>query len=826
MAFEVRPFVKDDFYETQVFFQSAETSDILLRATAPAAFHNSDERFDPPKCHPKTRLAVLTKIMKWVRWEEDLDAFIMWVYGPAGAGKSAIAETIAEMCEEEMILLASFFFSRTDPSRSTVKPLVATIAYQITLNLPQTRDLILSAIQRDPLIFNKSLAVQVKSLIMTPLQSLPDSFNNATSRYLIIIDGLDECFDPKVQQNIVEVLANSQQEHQVALIFLISSRPEQHISFAFSTRVLPSVITRITLDDSYLPEKDIELFLIDKFQEIKSSHPRRAYIPPQWPHPDVLRQLITKSSGQFIYASTVIRYVTSIRHKPTDRLDIVLGIRPTPQRDLPFAELDALYTHVLAGVEDIEHVLEILSILLFSDNHSLILRWTSPMIEDFLSLQPGDVDLYLGDLNSLVNFAPDQSIRVLHTSLSDFFVDPTRSKTFWINRQARHAVFARRCLQVLQAKGEQDPVLSYFPSLLRKKANIDSLEIGYYHIVYHLENAEMTPELRDDLIAFSFDCVQDVLKQKYDYWIGDIRYFSPRFLECLKKLVCYDFCSCSPFIYNCMVQPLPEADHILHTFQANFDKMIFNALEKHHSSPGFALLLGSILEYTNLKQQFWSYPPGMVACFYLFHQQGEGHILDDMGFSGIDSTIGARIGTRQFLTYFIELLENPERSGTHAFNQQRYTTAAKECLQLCLCSHRKFSKGATESAGRDKVLLRNKPWAWKTRLGIHTRIRKSMRYLAVQWWRSLKAGRRHIYQNASFPENSSEHEYYRSLAYQWALDLLPLLLEKSSISLELADVLHCCRFTTMAWEFPQRMKLAKEAIANYLLRLDPAVDNP
>ena len=48
--------------------------------------------------------------MKWIKWEEDLNSFIMWVYGPAGAEKSAISQTIAEMCEEEMILLASFFF--------------------------------------------------------------------------------------------------------------------------------------------------------------------------------------------------------------------------------------------------------------------------------------------------------------------------------------------------------------------------------------------------------------------------------------------------------------------------------------------------------------------------------------------------------------------------------------------------------------------------------------------------------------------------------------------------------------------------------------------
>jgi len=67
----------------------AEISDILHRATATAAFHNSKERFDPPKCHPKTRIAVLDKIMRWIKWEGDLESFIMWVYGPAGAGKSA-----------------------------------------------------------------------------------------------------------------------------------------------------------------------------------------------------------------------------------------------------------------------------------------------------------------------------------------------------------------------------------------------------------------------------------------------------------------------------------------------------------------------------------------------------------------------------------------------------------------------------------------------------------------------------------------------------------------------------------------------------------------
>jgi len=405
--------------------------------------------------------------MKWIKWEEDLDAFIMWVYGPAGAGKSAIAQTIAEMCEEEMIILASFFFSRNDASRSTAKPLIATIAYQITLNLPGVRDAILGAIERDPLIFSKSLAVQVKSLIVAPLQPLVEAglFNNPTSRRLIIIDGLDECSDPKVQRNILAVLANARQQHQLPLIFLIASRPEQHISLAYNAGLLPSITTRLALDESYLPDEDIHLFLTDKFQEIKSSHPLHAYISPQWPLPDVLKQLVYKASGQFIYASTVIHYISSIRHKPMDRLDVALGIRP-PQKELPFAELDALYSHILGSVEDVERVLEILSLLLFF--HRVQQVWNSSQIEEMLSLQHGDAKLHLGDLSSIVNTELN-TIRILHASFTDFLVDPTRSKQFWINPPARHTVFARQCLQSLQLKRKKNYFFHDISILIIKK---------------------------------------------------------------------------------------------------------------------------------------------------------------------------------------------------------------------------------------------------------------------------------------------------------------------------------------------------------------------
>ena len=46
--------------------------------------------------------------MRWVQAIEESED-VLWLYGPAGAGKSAIAQMIAEMCAKLGLLVASFF---------------------------------------------------------------------------------------------------------------------------------------------------------------------------------------------------------------------------------------------------------------------------------------------------------------------------------------------------------------------------------------------------------------------------------------------------------------------------------------------------------------------------------------------------------------------------------------------------------------------------------------------------------------------------------------------------------------------------------------------
>ena len=417
-------------------------------------------------CHPKTRVAVLDRIMVWAEGGEDgEEAQIMWMFGPVGTGKSAIAQTIAERCLAADLFLAAFFFSRSYPARNHPGSLVATLAYQIWTSIPEFGDLIESSISQDPLIFTKSFETQLMTLIIKPLQTLSTSetFKGRSPRQLIIIDGLDECNDSAAQFNIVTVISRALQNYKIPLKILIASRPEQTISFAFNSINHLNLTTRLPLDHTYLPHQDIRVLLEDKFNRIRATHPMKAYIPASWPTQQTIDTLVERSSGQFIYVSTLMNFISSIRHRPIDRLEIALGLHP-PRRQLPFVELDALYAQILSSVEDIEATLQVLSYVILSPSY-----YCSAVsnVEQFFNLPEGEVYLILGELEGVViQFAPIRShgphkdiTSVQHASFTEFIFDALRSKEFFINPTERHTSFAIQCLRHLTKSGE---LLYYF----------------------------------------------------------------------------------------------------------------------------------------------------------------------------------------------------------------------------------------------------------------------------------------------------------------------------------------------------------------------------
>ena len=404
----------------------------MRREVSPAAFYDYPGHvFDAPRCYENTRVAVLEKIGGWVI---DATAFIMWLHGAAGAGKSAIARTVAEFLLSRRQLLATFFFSRVDSSRNNIKAVVATLAYKIAISVPKSYDMITAAIAKDHQIFLSPLADQLSKLVIEPLQQL--SSQGVTYPPVIIIDGLDECLNHEERVVLLGAISRVAEQHSAPLKFLITSRREVSITRIFDATPIVDVSTRHSLDDEPESMEDVEYFLSSKFDEIRRTHPSRRHIPHDWPSSQVKADLVQKSSGQLIYPATIIRYISSPRHNPTLRLDVILKLRPL-SGESPFAQLDAMYRYILLCCENLELALHIIGICLLP-TLEINVPWgygyifppeitTPEYIESILGLHPGDVQRGLEDLGSLIEYKSDYTqLHVLHTPLFDFLSDPTR----------------------------------------------------------------------------------------------------------------------------------------------------------------------------------------------------------------------------------------------------------------------------------------------------------------------------------------------------------------------------------------------------------------
>jgi hypothetical protein len=199
--------------------------------------------------------------------------------------------------------------------------------------------------------------------------------------------------------------------------------------------------------------RDILIFLQNEFNKMRTTHPLRRFIPKPWPPSDTVMELARRSSGQFIYASTIIKYIQSPKHRPTDRLQVILGLSPPPINESPFAQLDALYTHVFACVEDKRSVLPIFGILIITrgEGDGFGKELTAPTrIEEVLSLKPGDVELLLDDLLSIISLdGPNEPIQLLHASIADYLLNPSRSGQWCIDIGMTHEMLARGYLNLL-----------------------------------------------------------------------------------------------------------------------------------------------------------------------------------------------------------------------------------------------------------------------------------------------------------------------------------------------------------------------------------------
>jgi hypothetical protein len=363
-----------------------------------------------------------------------------WVVGAAGVGKSAIMQNVAESPKLPVSSHASVFLSINGRSDGTKT--VITLSYQFAAKSEPYRHVIENEIARDPSLLQSSMPVQFNKLIAEPFVHHPQL--NSVGRFLIIIDGLDECNDPRIQQELLRLISDFCITYPSSpLVWLIASRPETHITSFFSRRnVLPTYEKEEILVDADEARADVERLLRDKLTEIKEASNS---LDPQWPEERDIWKLADAAGGLFAYAHTVIRYIgdSTIGNPVPQLCDVLHVIDEHPMTDVsreehPLALLDALYDRILSNVPP-KVMMNTRKLLLALGSHwdfaldYFDVSGTFIVLCNWLGMTPDEAYAALNLLHSVLyvprrDKAHEEELESFHKSFIDYISDFSRSQ--------------------------------------------------------------------------------------------------------------------------------------------------------------------------------------------------------------------------------------------------------------------------------------------------------------------------------------------------------------------------------------------------------------
>ena len=428
--------------------------------------------------------------MLWARVPQAQNVF--WLNGLAGTGKSTITQSFSEMVAGDGLLGASFFCSRDYLNRQELNNIFPTLAYQLACHYPHFRSHIITTLKKDPTIVHSSLISQLENLLVNPL-------SGETIPCVIIIDALDECIDDQPASAILSVLGRYVQQLS-PVKFFITGRPEPRIRTGFRLPLLQPITQIFSLHEveSSSVNNDIQLYLTQRLITIAKDR-SDLDLPDPWPHDYEIEVLTKKSSGLFIFASTLIRFVGSEHHKPDERLDLIVsGANSTIHEGR--AGIDSLYSQILLHAFPDVHESEVLDKM--RQVLGTIVLAFNPLsqreLSTILGLSTSLISTTLRHLHSVILVPADESkeIRVFHKSFPDFLQDHQRctDSRFHINPTTYHGALAFSCLKLMKKLDRNPCSLPPFitnkdvpnlPQLLKHKLS-DALRYACSHWARHL----------------------------------------------------------------------------------------------------------------------------------------------------------------------------------------------------------------------------------------------------------------------------------------------------------------------------------------------------
>ena len=405
-------------------------------------------------CLKGTRKEVLWEIECWLNGKQGQRVF--WLNGLAGTGKSTIAKTFAEISFADGKLGASFFCSRDSEDHSNLQMIFPTLAFQLACQYPLFRKELLQVLRVYREVEQKSLCSQMKDLIVGPLKAT----NIST---LIIIDALDECKDKEPASAILSILS-CHVDKIPNVKFFITGRPEVQIRSGFRLKPLLPITSVLKLHEvkPEIVDDDIKQFFQTKLADLAENRSDcdSTADTADWPSPSDIEMLCKKATGFFIYASTVVKFVSSGPGLPTDILALNTSL-PQNTTEEGKSGVDQLYTQVLQQAFQTLHADNNQQYLHFLQTTvGTILLIFNPLsikgLSELLGCSTKQTRNIIRSLHSLL-LIPENTedpIQTFHKSFPDFLLDPERcqDKQLFVDPAIHHAKILLACLRLMEER--------------------------------------------------------------------------------------------------------------------------------------------------------------------------------------------------------------------------------------------------------------------------------------------------------------------------------------------------------------------------------------
>jgi hypothetical protein len=451
------------------------------------------------QCLPGTRQTIIDEIFHWVNDSSSTSAGVFWLNGVAGSGKSAIAHTVARMCDEQKRLGSCFCFDVSNQADRQPHHLFSTITRGLADLDPQWKSSLYNCIKDSAALRSSpSVKQQFETFLLKPAASL-----KFVGPVVIVIDALDECGGPDSRRIILQILAKEIPKLPGNFRIILTSRLEADIVNVLQTNS-HIVSKHMETIDKASTSYDMAIF----FQS--------SLVGIQIDADDWKNRLVDKAEGLFQWASTACRFITKPGSDPLEQFQVLMS---TKSNNLDYLYLDIL-KNIFPGEKTVQHdrFKAILGTILTVRKPLSVaalckLCWDSEAKHVRQILQP------LGSLLSGTG-ENDTVIQLLHTSFRDFLTSETRSNHFYISPDGQNKKLVLSCLQVMSRLCFNICQLptSYLANedvidlQSRIKENIPAgLSYACIFMVDHLQAVEF-----DDII---FAGIDEFMRKRFLYWL-------------------------------------------------------------------------------------------------------------------------------------------------------------------------------------------------------------------------------------------------------------------------------------------------------------------